>query len=129
MKITFLSKTRLGTYSIFLTLISMLIFIVLSLLPYKDGYSGFDAYLQNPMQGIGTVLLLVLGIAAPVMGLIAVVKKQERSVLVFFVILSIIISPIIIAAKIKSLVENFIKYNLIWFYGTKVPNCFNKCKF
>jgi len=104
MKITFLPKTRLGTYSIFLTLVNMLIFIVLSLLPYKDGYSGLEAYLQNPIQGIGTVLLLVLGIAAPVMGLMAVVKKKERSVLVFFVIFSIIFSILNFLGSIVSLI-------------------------
>lgn len=104
MKITFLSKTLLGTTSIILSLVSLLFFIVLSLLPYKGGYSGFEAYRQNPIQGIGTVLILGLGIAAPIIGLIAVVKKQERSVLVYLVILSIIFTLLNLLGTIVSLI-------------------------
>ena len=86
MKITLLPKTRLGIWSLVLTAVSWLLFVAGSLLPSKAGYSGLEILTQNPLQAIATVLILVAGITAPILALIAVIKKQERSILVFLVI-------------------------------------------
>jgi len=90
MKLTFLPKTRLGIWSLVLTAASWILFIAGSLLPSKAGYSGLEIVNQNPLQAIATVLILAAGITAPIMGLIAVIKKQERSILVFLVIPTIL---------------------------------------
>jgi len=86
MKLTFLPKTRLGIWSLVLTAVSWVLFIAGSLLPSKEGYSGLEIVAKNPLQAIATVLILAAGITAPIMGLISVIKKQERSILVFLVI-------------------------------------------
>ncbi len=87
MEITFLPKTDLGKWSVAMMIASWVLFIVGSVLPSKTGYSGFEIIIQNPLQSIITILLLTLGIVALIMALISVIKKQERSILVFLAIL------------------------------------------
>ena len=76
---------------------NFVLFVVASVLPSEVGYSGFEAVVHNPLQAAATVVILVVGILAPVLALVAVVKKRERSILVFLVIPSLVpnlISPV-----------------------------------
>ena len=86
MKITILPKTKLGIQSVWLMIAGFLLFIIGSVIPSKAGYSGLENIYQNPIQTVITVLILALGIAAPIIALIAVIKKKERSILVFIII-------------------------------------------
>ncbi|MHB1485681.1 MAG: hypothetical protein ACYCYI_13630 [Saccharofermentanales bacterium] len=88
MKITFLPKTNFGKWSVIITIAGWILFVVGSLIPSKPDYTGFDIITQNPMQSIITLLLLAAGLLAVIMGLISVIRKQERSILVFLAILS-----------------------------------------
>ena len=56
MKISFLPKTRLGKWSVIMMISTWVVFVVGSVLPWKPGYSGFEIVIQNPLQGIITVL-------------------------------------------------------------------------
>ncbi|MBU7006052.1 hypothetical protein [Phosphitispora fastidiosa] len=86
MKITFLPKTHLGKWSVAMMIASWVLFVVGSVLPSKTGYSGLEIIIQNPLQSIITILLLILGIVAFIMAVISVIRKQERSILVFLAI-------------------------------------------
>lgn len=88
MKITLLPKTRLGKQSIIFTIASWILFVVGSVMPSETGYSGFESIIQNPLQAIITVLIFAVSIMAFIVGLISIIKKQERSILVFLAILS-----------------------------------------
>ncbi|HEX3032501.1 MAG TPA: hypothetical protein VHS59_09705 [Bacillota bacterium] len=88
MRISFLPKTLLGKRSVIIMVTSWVMFVVGSVLPWKPGYSGFDIVIQNPLQGLITLLLLALGLTTASMAMIAVFKDKERSVLVFLAILS-----------------------------------------
>ena len=85
-KIIFLPRTRLGKWSIILTVVWFVLFVVGSVLPSKTGYSGFEIIIHNPLQTIITILLFGVSIATSITGLISVIKNKERSILVFFAI-------------------------------------------
>ena len=86
MKITILPKTKPGLWSILLSIAAFILFVVGSALPSRAGYSGLENIYHNPVHTIITVLILALGIVAPILALIAVIKKKERAILVFLVI-------------------------------------------
>jgi len=86
MKITFLPKTKLGIWSVLLSIANLILFIIGSVLPSKAGFSGMDIVIHNPVQTMITILILVIGIISPILALIAVIKKQERSIIVFLII-------------------------------------------
>jgi hypothetical protein len=86
MKITVLPKTRLGIQSVWLAIAAFILFVIGSVIPSRTGYSGLEMVYQNPIQTVITILILALGIAAPIMALIAVIKKKERSILIFLII-------------------------------------------
>ena len=88
MKITLLPKTKLGKYSLIMMVLSWILFIVGSLLPWKPDYSGFEIIAQNPLQTIITVLIFLVGITTVITGLLSFIKHNERSILVFLAILS-----------------------------------------
>jgi hypothetical protein len=89
-KIIFLPKTCLGKWSVILTIVSFILFVVGSVFPVEvKSYSGFGIFTQNPLLTIITILLFVVSIATSIMGLISVIKNKERSILVFFAILSV----------------------------------------
>ena len=88
MKISFLPKTCLGRWSVIMMISSWVVFVVGSVLPWKPGYSGFEIVIQNPLQGIITVLMLGVGIATSSTAIISVTKNKERTILVFLAILS-----------------------------------------
>ena len=69
-----------------MTVVNFVLFVVASVLPSEPGYAGIEAIVRNPLQTVATVVILVIGILAPILALIAVIKKRERSVLVFLVI-------------------------------------------
>lgn len=91
MKITFLPRTKYGNLSLILTIISVVLFVIGSvlpaLIPSVDGLSGWEMVTSNPVYVIITLLVFAAGIMAAVYALIAIIKKQERSVLVMLVIL------------------------------------------
>ncbi|WP_368293938.1 hypothetical protein [Dehalobacter sp. TBBPA1] len=87
MRITILPKSKSGRKSFILVIVSWILFVVGSVLPYKEGYSGLELISHNPLQVVITVLIFAAGIAAAIIGLKAVIRKKERSVLVFLVIL------------------------------------------
>lgn len=86
MKVTFLPETTQGKWSIIMMISSLFLFILGSILPWKEGYSGFEIIIQNPVQGILTVLMFAVGIATLLLALISIIKKKERSILVFLAI-------------------------------------------
>ena len=88
MKITLLPKTKLGKYSLIMMVLSWMLFIVGSLLPWKPDYSGFDIITQNPLQTIITVFIFIAGIITVITGLLSFIKHNERSILVLLAILS-----------------------------------------
>lgn len=83
-----LPKTKQGKWSVILMISNWVLFVLGSLLPWKNGYSGFEIVIQNPLQGILTFFILIIGIATSVTALIAVVRDKERSWLVFLAILA-----------------------------------------
>lgn len=106
MKITFLPQTKLGIWSVLLAIANLILFVIGSVLPSNEGFSGLENITQNPIQALITVLILVLGIAAPVMALIAVIKKQERSILVFLVIPTLLSNLLSVVGTILSVFFN-----------------------
>lgn len=88
MKLTILPKTYSGKLAVILEIISIILFVVGSVLPSKLGYSGIDIIRNNPLQAIITVMIFAVGIGAAILGLTAVIKKKERSIIVFIVILT-----------------------------------------
>ena len=87
----------MGWWSMILMVVNFVLFVVASVLPSELGYAGFEAIVRNPLQAVATVVVLVVGILAPILALVAVIKKRERSVLVFLVIPSVLpnlISPV-----------------------------------
>jgi hypothetical protein len=88
LNIRILPKTRMGKRSLIMMILIFVLFIVGSLLPWKPGYTGFEIVIQNPIQGIITILMLIMGIATFSMALISVIKNKERAVLAFLAMLS-----------------------------------------
>ena|SRR5665648_563296 len=88
MKITLLPKTNLGKLSLIMMVLSWILFVVGSVLPWKPDYSGFEIIIQNPLQTIITVLILAAGSTTAIAGLMSVIQHKERSILVFLAILS-----------------------------------------
>jgi hypothetical protein len=86
MKITLLPKTKLGIWSILLSITNLILFVIGSVLPSQTGFTGLEIIIHNPVQTMITILILVLGFISPILALIAVIKKQERSIIVFLVI-------------------------------------------
>ena len=107
MKIKFLPKTRLGKWSVIMMISSWVVFVVGSVLPWKPGYSGFEFVIQNPIQGIITVLMLAVGIATSSMAIISVIKNKERSILVFLAMLSGVYSILGFVGSIANVFFNY----------------------
>ena len=88
MKVCFLPKTKSGKVSAFLFILSVVIFIVFSILPYKEGYTGMDIVVNNPLQFMATIFIFILGISASLLGIYSVIKNKEYSIIVFLIILA-----------------------------------------
>ncbi len=91
-KFTFLPKTKLGKWAVSLMLAGWVFFIVGSVLPWQPGYSGMEFFVQNPLQGIISLLLLAAGIGSFLTAINSVTRDKERSLLVFLAILAAIYS-------------------------------------
>lgn len=87
MRISLFSKSRLGKWAVTMMIINFALFVIGSVLPSKEGYSGFDIVIQNPLQAIITILMFAVGIATCSMALISIFKDKERSLLVFLAVL------------------------------------------
>lgn len=88
MKITFLPVSKYGKWAVILMLINFLVFVIGSVLPWKDGFSGFEILIQNPLQAVITVLMFLIGIAVAILAVVSIAKKKERSALVFLAVLA-----------------------------------------
>lgn len=87
MKINFLPKSHLGKWAVIMMISNFIIFIIGSVLPWKSGYSGFEIIMHNPLQGVITILMLIIGIATSGLALISVFKHKERSIMVYLAII------------------------------------------
>jgi hypothetical protein len=94
MKITFLPRSALGRWAITLIAANLVIYSAGAVLPYKTGFTGFEAILQNPLQTIISFIALSAGLAAGICALIAVSKKQERSILVFLTLPALVMNGV-----------------------------------
>ena len=94
-KITFLPKTLLGKWSVILTIVNFVLFVVGSLVPMEYGITGLEMFIQNPILTIITILLFFFSIATSITGLISVIKNKERSILVFLAIPSVLFSILV----------------------------------
>lgn len=88
MKITLLPKARYGKFALALIILCFILFVIGSVLPWKEGYSGIQLLIHNLLQTILTILIFAAGIMAAVLGTIAVVKNKERSIIVYLVIIA-----------------------------------------
>lgn len=88
LKVSFLPKSHIGKWSVLMMISNWILFIVGSVLPWKPGHSGFEFIIQNPLQGIITVLIFAAGIATISMAIISFIKNKERSVLIFLAIIA-----------------------------------------
>lgn len=105
--ISFLPRTILGKWSVIMMISSWFLFVVGSVLPWKTGYSGLEIAIQNPLQGVVTVLLLGFGVATVILAMISVIKKKERSILVLLAILSGLYSILAFVGSIANVFFNF----------------------
>ncbi|HXZ30536.1 MAG TPA: hypothetical protein VEG43_05155 [Dehalococcoidia bacterium] len=78
MRISILPKTSLGKWSVALAVV----FVVVLLLSMFVIHHEFN-YITDPIGLTGTIASIILGMGALVMGLISIVKRRERAVLVF----------------------------------------------
>jgi len=86
MKITFLPKSKIGLWALILAIVSPILFVIGSVIPSKSGYSGMEIVTQNPIHGILTLLMFAAALTSLILALISIIKKEERSILVFLVL-------------------------------------------
>ena len=91
MKVKFQPKTRSGKWSIGL-FVSSILLVVASMVVAKmqKNTIEFPNPMNSPLLGSLLYLTFITSILASVMGLIAVIKKGERSILVFLAIPNLI---------------------------------------
>lgn len=87
MKIKILPTTRQAKTALILILVSLILFVIGSVLPSETNYTGMEIIKHNPLQAIITIMISAAGIGALVLGLSSVIKEKERSVITFLVIL------------------------------------------
>lgn len=86
MKITFLPVSKYGKWSVILVIINLLVLVTGSVLPWEDGFSGFEILIQNPLQAVITVSMFLMGIFVAVLTVVSIAKYKERSVLAFLAV-------------------------------------------
>jgi len=94
MKLYFLPKTRPGWWSAILTGAAFLPAAFFNMLPPNEGYSGIEYLRRNPLLAIGAALSLLCSAAACIVGLVAIFKRKDHSILVILCIAYIILSVI-----------------------------------
>lgn len=92
MKITFLPKTNLGKWTVGL-IVGFFVFLTVFFLLIELGERGGETIFSNLKLTIPYFIAVFLAIASFVVGIISVIKKKERSILVF---LSIILGFLIL---------------------------------
>ena len=88
MKIHLLPRTDLGKLSFAAFLISWILFVIGSMLPYSSGGTGWAFVKDNPLQVLVTVLILIVATLSVIWGLRSFMKHKEGSVLVLLAVLS-----------------------------------------
>ncbi len=86
MRLTILPKTPIGKWSTGL-IAAFIVFFVLFQLLVLSGQRGGDTFFSNPLLTIPVLLAATCGIFALVTGLIGVIGKKERSIIVFLTVL------------------------------------------
>jgi cytochrome bd-type quinol oxidase subunit 2 len=82
MNVHFLAKSRMGKWSLYLIVTTIVFFIILSLLA-ASGQQGGDTFLDNLALAIPGLIMIVSGIAAFFTGIISIIRSRERGILVF----------------------------------------------
>ena len=88
MKTTFWPVSKHGKWAVILTAVNLLTAAAGFLLPQKEGFSGFDILIQNPLQAVITVSMFLIGITVTVLAVISIKKYKERSIPVFLALLA-----------------------------------------
>lgn len=83
MKITFLPTTKLGKCTIGLIISLILFFLLAAAIATLGRQTGGDTLTANNYIAIPMLLAAVSGVSAFMIGLIAVLKYKERSLIVF----------------------------------------------
>ncbi len=82
MKITITPKTQPGRWSVGLIIAFLLLFISFQLL-VASGQRGGETFFSNPVLTIPIVFAGISDICAFFTGLLSIIRKKERSILVF----------------------------------------------
>jgi hypothetical protein len=82
MKIYFVPRAKLGKWSVGLIAVFFLLFAVFWLF-FASGQRGGDTFFSNFFLAIPMLLAGMSGIFAFFTGIISIIKKKERSILVF----------------------------------------------
>jgi predicted RND superfamily exporter protein len=82
MRITFMPKTRLGKWSVGLIIAFFASLVLLTIL-IASGQRGGATFFSNPLLIAPLLLAGIFGVSAFFTGIIGIVKRRERSVLVF----------------------------------------------
>lgn len=88
MKTTFWPVSKYGKRAFILAAVNLLAGVAGFLIPQKEGFSGFDILIKNPLQAVITVSMFLIGIAVTVLAVISIKKYKERSILVFLALLA-----------------------------------------
>ena len=90
----------MGRWAISLIAANLIIYSAGAVLPYKTGFTGIEAILQNPLQTIISIIAISAGLAAGICALIAVIRRQERSILVFLTLPALVMNGIALIGSI-----------------------------
>ena len=83
MKISFLPKTKEGSWSVVLIVVVAILIAFFFLMITVFNQRGGDAFFSNLTLAIPMILAWVAGLCACITGLIAIIKSKSRAVLVF----------------------------------------------
>jgi len=86
-KIRFLPDTQNAIKALILTMVTIVLYVIGSVLPYKDSENGLSVLWQNPAQVIITLLISIAGIAIFYYSFSAYMKHGERGILNYLIIL------------------------------------------
>ncbi|MEK6906651.1 MAG: hypothetical protein AABW81_03450 [Nanoarchaeota archaeon] len=81
-KIYFLPKTYLGKWTVGL-IIAFFLFLILAMLIVASGQEGGETIFDNLLISIPMILAVVSAIASFITGIISIIWKKERGILIF----------------------------------------------
>lgn len=87
MKIKFLPRTKLGLYTVLIMALTIIFFIVRSLISWNFVYSGFNFIIKSPFYITLSFIIFALGVINCILGFIAIDKNRDQSILVFLAII------------------------------------------